>query len=66
MQHLDGRHQLALFGRLDAIGQADYAGACTNGLEQRQTQPHPANGELVQVQTLAVKQMEEAVVCLGT
>ena len=38
----------------------------TDGLEQRQAHFHPAGGELVQIQPLAVKQMQEAVVSLGT
>ena len=65
MQALDGGHQLALFGRLDAVGHADQAGARTDGLEQRQAQFHPAGGELVQIECLAVKQMQQAVVSLG-
>ena len=66
VQALDGGHQLALLRRLDAVGQADQAGACTDGREQRQAQFHPAGGELVQIESLAVKQMQEAVVSLGT
>jgi len=65
VQALDGGHQLALFGRLDAVGQADQTGARTDGREQRQAQLHPAGGELVQIESLAVKQMQEAVVSLG-
>src|ERR1017187_10825858 len=57
--------QPALLGHLDAVGQADQAGACTDGLEQRQAQFHPAGGELVQIESLAVKQRQEAVVSLG-
>src|ERR1039458_1442740 len=66
VQHLDGGHQPALLGCLDAVGQADHAGAGTDGLEQRQAQFYPAGGELVQIESLAVKQMQEAVVSLRT
>ncbi len=66
VQHLGGGHQLALFGGLDAVGHADHAGTGTNGLEQRQTQLHPADGEPFQIEPLAVEQMQEAVVCHGT
>ena len=65
MQALDGGHQLALLGRLDAVGQADQAGARSDRREQCQAQFHPAGGELVQIESLAVKQMQEAVVGLG-
>ena len=65
MQLLTAGMQLALLGSLDAIGETDQAGAGKHGLEQHQTQPHPAGGELVQIESLAVEQMKEAVVCLA-
>ena len=58
---LTAGNQPALLGCLDAVGQADHAGAGTDGLEQRQAQFHPAGGELVQIESLAVKQMQEGV-----
>ena len=36
-----------------------------HGLKEHQAEPHPAGGELVQIETLAVKQMQEAVICLA-
>jgi hypothetical protein len=63
---LTAGNQPALLGCLDAVGQADHAGAGTDGLEQRQAQFYPAGGELVQIESLAVKQMQEAVVSLRT
>jgi hypothetical protein len=65
VQHLDGGHALALLGSLDAVGQTDDAGAHQHGLKKHEREPHPAGSEFVQIESLAVEQMKEAVVCLA-
>ena len=64
MQQLHGGHALAFLGRLDAIGENDQSRADLERPEQREAETNPASRELVQVQGLAVEEVEEAVVGL--
>jgi len=61
----NGKHSLALLECLDTVSQTGQAGVGTDGLEQPQAQLHPAGGELAQIESLAVKQMQEAVASFG-
>src|ERR1035438_290291 len=64
MDHLHGGDLLFLLGGLEAGGTADYAGASQHGLEQHQAQLYPADGESIQIERLAVKQVKESVIGL--
>jgi hypothetical protein len=62
MQQLDTGHALALLGRLDPVSQADQALSDLKGAKQHQAQAHPAQRQDIEVQRLAVKEMQQSVI----
>ena len=62
VQHLHARHAFALLGGFDAIGQQHQARADLKRAKQLQAKTDPTRGQHIQVQRVAVKQVQEAVV----
>jgi hypothetical protein len=62
MQELHCRHAFPLFWRLDSIGKNHDARVDLKGPEQSKAEADPAGSERVQIETLAVEEMQKAMV----
>ena len=65
VQHLHARHAFAFLGGFDAIGQQHQTRADLKRAKQLQAKTDPTRGQHIQVQRVAVKQVQEAVAGLG-
>ena len=62
VQKLDARHTFALLGSLDAVSDTYQALSDQKGAKQHQAQARPARGQNIEVERLAVKEMQQPVI----